>query len=36
MKALLTAEEWTALSEELKRYGSRYYGKGSEGASAHQ
>ena len=30
MKALLTAEEWTALSEELKRYGSRYYGKGTE------
>jgi hypothetical protein len=36
MKALLTAEEWTALSEELKRYGSRYYGKGSEGTAAHQ
>lgn len=27
MKALLTAEEWTGLSDELKRYGSRYYGK---------
>lgn len=36
MKALLTAEEWTALSEELNRYGSRYYGKGSEGTAAHQ
>lgn len=35
MKSLLTTEEWTALSEELKRYGSRYYGKGSEATSAH-
>lgn len=35
MKALLTAEEWTALSEELKRYGSRYYGQGSDAVSAH-
>lgn len=30
MKGLLTAEEWTALSEELKGYGSRYYGKGTD------
>lgn len=30
MKALLTAEEWTALSEGLKPYGSRYYGKEAE------
>ncbi|WHZ17524.1 MAG: hypothetical protein OJF52_004376 [Nitrospira sp.] len=30
MKALLTAEEWTALSEEIKNYGSRYYGKGTD------
>ncbi len=35
MKSLLTAEEWTAMSDELKRYGSRYYGKGADGASAH-
>lgn len=35
MKSLLTAEEWAALSEELKRYGSRYYGSGSEGTAAH-
>lgn len=35
MKALLTAEEWTALSDEMKRYGSRYYGIGAEGMSAH-
>ena len=34
MKSLLTAEEWTALSEELKRYGSRYYGR-AEATSAH-
>ncbi|MCC2640662.1 MAG: exported protein of unknown function [Nitrospira sp.] len=27
MKERLTAEEWTALSAELKDYGSRYYGK---------
>ena len=33
MKSLLTAEEWSALSEELKRYGSRYYGKGAEAAA---
>jgi len=33
MKALLTAEEWTGLSDELKRYGSRYYGKGADGAT---
>ncbi|MBS0171819.1 MAG: hypothetical protein JSR62_15845 [Nitrospira sp.] len=35
MKSLLTAEEWTAMSDDLKRYGSRYYGTGSEGSSAH-
>lgn len=28
MKALLTADEWNALSADLKSYGSRYYGKG--------
>ena len=33
MKALLTAKEWTALSEELKRYGSRYYGKSAEASA---
>ena len=33
MKGLLTAEEWTGLSDELKRYGSRYYGKGADGAT---
>jgi Spy/CpxP family protein refolding chaperone len=33
MKGLLTAEEWTGLSDELKRYGSRYYGKGADGAA---
>jgi len=33
MKGLLTAEEWTGLSDELKRYGSRYYGKGEDGAA---
>ena len=27
MKGLLTAQEWTGLSEDLKNYGSRYYGK---------
>lgn len=27
MKGLLTAQEWTGLSEDLQSYGSRYYGK---------
>jgi Spy/CpxP family protein refolding chaperone len=27
MKALLTAQEWAGLSEDLQNYGSRYYGK---------
>ncbi|KXK02042.1 hypothetical protein FBQ96_04125 [Nitrospirales bacterium NOB] len=30
MKGLMTAEEWAALSGEMKEYGSRYYGKGAE------
>ncbi len=33
MKGLLSAEEWKALSDELKSYGSRYYGKGTEGTA---
>ncbi|MBX3236271.1 MAG: hypothetical protein KF814_08975 [Nitrospiraceae bacterium] len=32
MKNLLSAEEWKALSDEMKSYGSRYYGKSPEGA----
>lgn len=27
LKNLLTAQEWNALSQDLKAYGSRYYGK---------
>lgn len=32
MKSFLSAEEWKALSDEMKSYGSRYYGKSAEGA----
>ena len=27
LKSLLTAQEWNALSQDLKAYGNRYYGK---------
>lgn len=28
LKGLLTAQEWTALSQDMSAYGDRYYGKG--------
>ncbi len=36
MKGLLTAQEWTGLSEDLKGYGSRYYGKRTEAPAPSQ
>jgi hypothetical protein len=33
MKNLITPEEWKALSEDMNRYGSRYYGKSAEGGA---
>jgi uncharacterized coiled-coil DUF342 family protein len=33
MKTLITAEEWKALSDDMKSYGSRYFGTGTDKAA---